>query len=517
MKGKIVYMQKSSDVDTKIHSVLDGLNVTETTTLLKNIDIGNTILSENDLRDIKKKTFHKLNMATGDQKEKGSVQPGNFNSLSHSVYIKSETKSRNKNRFRIRFAAAAVAVLLCIVMINYNDIAHAFWQMLSLIPGVGIIENNSDSDREILYQLKETVNAESDQATMTISSAVATSEEISVNFQIVRKNYTEDELFTEKQKEWEELKKGGEMKKPRIFLQVDNQKFTCNYSSSGGGLEENYSCTFKLDSELIGPAKRYKLIFDDYNISADFELVTLEQYNSLSDIGPTEIHNNISLTATASREGDQLKVHIYPLNYSDYTLISFDQEYEFDYFHKKLTLKTDKGDKDYTLPGSYGSGMNAAYTFDLSDGAKYSILSVPYVVVESQEEKRITLPIPKEGKVVSVNQEVAFEDGSVIIKDVEKLVYPHEDNESDYDADLKVNLEYKSKDEKKQLVGAKLTNKKSESMSWEYDEDHRLTTYYYTLDNPSKSQIKLYLTKPRYVLMDEYNLDISKKPDTGAQ
>jgi hypothetical protein len=265
-----------------------------------------------------------------------------------------------------------------------------------------------------------------------------------------------------------------------------------------------------LAPEHIGSSKNYKLVYEDYNISADFELVTLEQYSSLNEIGITAIHNNISLTATSSMENNLLKVHVYPLNYSDYNLISFDQEYEFNYFDKKLVLKTDKGDKTYTLPDSYGSGMNAAYTFDLSDGAKYNMLSIPYIVVESKEEAKVRLPIPEEGVILPVNKEVFFEGGSVIIKNVEKIMLEEENNQSDFYAELKIDLEYISKDTNKQLVDINLTRKRSEGMSWENDDQYRVKTINYMLKKTDKSKITLYLTKPRYVLLEEYNLDLSE-------
>lgn len=496
MKEKIRSMQNNSAMDNNIISIMDELDVDETTSLLKNIDMHNAGLKKEEIEKLKVRTLNKLNLTPANRGQEGEGAP-----------LSVSTGGKDKSIYRNRFAVAAAAVLLCIIIFQYNNIAYAFQQMISLIPGVGIIEN----DREILYQLKEPVFTEDEQATLAITSAVASNQAITIHFEFTRKNYTQEQLMADKDAEWENLKKGGEMKKPNVYLQVDSEKFHSYYgSNSGGSIKEIFSYTFELAPEHIDSSKNYKLVYEDYNISADFKLVTLEQYSSLNEIGITAIHNNISLTATSSMENNLLKVHVYPLNYSDYNLISFDQEYEFNYFDKKLVLKTDKGDKAYTLPDSYGSGMNAAYTFDLSDGAKYNILSIPYIVVESKEEAKITLPIPEEGVILPVNKEVLFEEGSVIIKNVEKIMLEEENNQSDFYAELKVDLEYKSKASKQQLVGIDLTNKKSEGKSWEYDEQYRVKTIYYMLEKPDKSKIKLYLTKPRYVLMEEYNLNLSE-------
>ncbi len=497
MGEKIKSMQNNSVLDDKINSVMDKLNAEETTALLKNIDMHNAGLKKEEIERLKIRTLNKLNLAPANWEHEGEMVPLNV-----------IPDSKKRIMFRKRFAVMAAAVLLFIIILQYNNIAYAFQHMLSLIPGVGIIEN----DREILYQLKEPVSTEDEQAALTITSAVATNQEITIGFEFARKNYTDEQLMADKNAEWENLKKGREQKKPNIYLQVGSQKYYDYgyYGSSGGGLKEMFSYTFELPPEVIDTSNNFKLVYEDYNISADFKLVTLEQYKSLNEIGITAIHNNISLTATAAMENNLLKVHVYPFNYSNYNLISFDQEYNFNYFNKKLVLKTDKGDKTYTLPDSYGSGMNAAYTFDLSDGADYNILSIPYLVVESKEEAKVTLPIPEEGVILPVNKEIFFEEGSVIIKNVEKIMHDEVNNQSDTYAELKVDLEYKSKDSKQQLVAIDLTNKKSEGKSWEYDEQYRIKTISYMLEKGTKSKIKLYLVKPRYVLMDGYNLDLSE-------
>lgn len=513
MKEKIRCMQRNSESDKEIISILDDLDEEETSSLLENIDIHNTFLGQDELKEIRKRTLDKLNIPITQAREKVEVfNSNNSNQPSKTIYTKSETGRKDKFGFRKSLTIAAAAVLLFIIIVNHNSIGYAFQRILSFIPGVGILENN----QEILYRLKDTVTTENELATLTVNNAIATNESISVIFEIVRKNYTEEELKADKEKEWENLKNGEGIREPRIYLQTNGQKFkSINHSYAGGGPREYYNYYFEISSELINPLNNFKLVFEDLDIEADFRLVTLEQYSSLNDIGTTAIHNNISLTATANLEDNKLKVHVYPLNYSGYTLISFDREYEFNYFNKKMTLKTDKGDKTYTLPDSYGSGINAAYTFDLSDGANYSILSIPYVVVESAEEKRVTLPIPQAGEVLPVNKEVVFEEGSVLIKDVEKIIYTNEDETSDFHAELKVNLEYKNSDQNKQLVGVDLTNKKSEGKSWELDEDNRVKTFYYMLNDPDKDKIKLYLTKPRYVLMEEYKLDLRNKDDVS--
>lgn len=472
---------------------MDKMDEEETTALLEDIKLESFHLSQSDIEDINERTVRKLNMSPAQLTPSNSI-----------VSFLGEAKRQRGFTGWKRNVVLAVALVLCVIALKYNsNIARAFQQMVSLIPGVGIVENNED----ILYQLKVPVTVENEQATLNITTAVATKNEITLYFDLTRKNYTTEQLIEDTKAEWELIKKGGRMKEPNIYVEVENKRFQIARGSGGGGYTENYIYTFQLDPEYIDTSKNYKLVYEDYNISVDFQLLTLAQYSSLNEIGSTDIHNNISLTATSTLENNQLKVNVYPVNYSKYKLISFVYEYDFDYFGQKLILKTEKGDKGYTLPGSYGTGMNAAFTFDVEDGAKDYMLSIPYVVVETSEEEKITLPIPEERERIDVNKEVTFENGSVIITSVEKGIA---DDWNEY-GDLKVNLEYKNVNEKQQLVSALLTRKASEGWSMEYDAQNRVKTIHYMLNKKDKNKIKLYVTKPRYVLLEEYLLKLSDK------
>jgi hypothetical protein len=232
----------------------------------------------------------------------------------------------------------------------------------------------------------------------------------------------------------------------------------------------------------------------------------VNQFNSVNDIGPSETKNNISLTATARIEDNLLKVNVYPINYSKYELISFISEYNMNYFGNKISLQTEKGEKDYTLPDSYGSGMNATYSFDVSDGAKDYLLHIPGILVQSKEEKGITLPIPEEDQTIQVNKKVEFEDGTLIITSVRKAGKNETGNGY---GSLNLYLKYSSKNENQQLVGVNVTRNRSEGWSEEFLEDGRLLAINYMLEKGDKDKIKFKVVRPRYVFTDEYNLKLN--------
>ncbi|MTI53639.1 hypothetical protein [Geosporobacter ferrireducens] len=505
MEEKKICLLSEEDIDAKVTDFMNELDIEETQILLEGYSIDCLHLDKEYVQDIKERVALKVGMNKSTEKDIAIEKD-------RSIYEEVQGKrkelkdsrgkgSKKKNaRWKVYAASAAVILVCLFAWKNSDSIVHAFSKMFGLIPGVGIVEDNQD----ILYQLKQCESVETDQGILKVLSAVATKDCITVNFSFERKNCTEEQFMLEKEEEWERIKKEDKLVEPNIYLMVDNEKYKMSGGSSAGGLTSYFSATFELEEKNIHPSKVYTLQYEDFDITADFQLVTLDQYNSLDQIGATGIHNNISLTAISSIASNQLQVNVYPINHSEYNLISFYNEYEMEYFGKKLTLKTENGNKDYTLPGSYGSDLNAAYTFDISDGSKEFLLHIPFVVVESNEEEKITLPIPKEGEVVEINKEIAFKNGSVMIESVEKIV---SEQENEY-GHLKVNLKYKNPNENQQLVGVKLTRRKSEGWFEEFDEQGRIKAINYMLEKSDNGALKLYVVHPRYVFMDEYNLTL---------
>jgi hypothetical protein len=494
LKEKSFWLNEK-EAEDKMTGLMDDLDIENTQKLLRNYHIEHS-LNQEAVEDIKNRVHSQLGF-------KIRIFDNRANALDNSIKrLEQGVGKKTKSKWKAYVASIAIFLLCAFIWKNGDNLVYAINKMFGLIPGVGIIEDNQD----ILYQLKETNEMITDDVELHLLNAIATKDSITVTFEIERKNITEEDLMLEKQLEWDTLMKEDRLSKPNIFLLVDGEKYEMdNGSNSGGGFTERFSYSFELSEEVVGTSKTYTILHEDYNLKVEFQLEDVKTYNSLNEIGATAVHNNISLTAESYIENNQLKVNVYPINHSNYHLISFDEGYDFEYFGKRLLLKTENGQKVATLPGSYGSGMNAVYSFDISDGSEDFYLHIPYVVVRTNEEKKVTLPIPEVGKVVELNQEVSFEEGSVIIESIEKVI---EDIGGEYGA-LKVNLKYNSLDENNQLVQVKLTRKASEGWAEDYDDQGRLKTIYYMLEKKDKNKLNLYVTQPWYVLMDEYILNLN--------
>ena len=484
---KTIYLLNEDELEAQIHAAMEELDMNKASILLNEIDIDEPALDHTYLQNIKEQTFKKLGLeattTTGHEK--------------NTEKLKKENTGKRKAIYWKGFVACAAAIIIVILAgIKHESIVLAFQEMISLIPGVGIVDSNQGAE----YRLKEQVSAENDQCSLKVLYVTATEDALTVRFDL-EGTFQEKQDLTDKKKE---------RKNFDIYLLVNHQKFQALNRSGAGGLSEyqfSYNCdyTFEVDKKYINTKKKYTLVCEELGIRVSFRLSNIDQYNSLSEIGATQTHNDISLTASAFRKDDQLSVNVYPINNSKYDLISFNQDFNFQYFERKMTLNTDKGIKDYTPPSYYGTGLNAPFLFDVSDGASDFVLSIPYVVVESEEENEIVLPIPVEGEVIEVNKEIKFENGSAIIKNVKRLKGDI-GNESGY---LQISLEYSSTNEKQQLVSVEFTGKNVIGYYPYFDDQHRTITVSYMLNEFDTKELKLSVTRPRYVLMDSYELDIN--------
>lgn len=488
---KTIYLLNEADLEAEIYAVMEELDMAKASMLLDEIDMNETAPDHTYIQDIKERTIKKLGL-----EDRAAASYGN------DTEGKDKESSGEKKGMGWKGYIAAVAVIILAILAGFKHdiIVLAFQDMLSLIPGVGIVKDNQEAE----YRLKEQVAAENDQCSLKILYVTATDDTMTVRFDL-------EGTFTEEQKQ-REKKQEKVYDKLDVFLLVNNQKFqkyqgSSAIGTSGGQFSYNCNYTFEVDQKYINTKKEFTLVCEEYNIQVSFRLSEIEKYNSMSEIGATETHNGISLTASASLKDGQLSINIYPTNNSKYNLISFEREYNLEYFGKKMTLNTDKGMKEYTPPNYYGTGLNAPFLFDVSDGSRDFELSIPFVAVETEEKKETELPIPEEREAMEVNKEIKFENGSAIIKSVERLAG---DKGSEYGY-LKIFLEYTSLSENQQLVGVEFIGKGAIGSYTHYDDQNRISAISYILNESDTEELKLSVIKPRYVLMDSYQLDISVK------
>jgi len=122
------------------------------------------------------------------------------------------------------------------------------------------------------------------------------------------------------------------------------------------------------------------------------------------------------------------------------------------------------------------------------------------------------LKIPKDGEKLTINQKVEFNDCTMIIVDVEKIISP---DIGEY-GELKMTIKYENNTKNKimtrfEMVRTNFFGKESSgSWSGHLDENDICTTAYYTLNKDDGGKLRLKVSNPVYFLTDEYTLKFSR-------
>ncbi len=424
-----------------------------------------------------------------------------------SVFSKAGIKSKHNYAPRrvLAGAAAAVAILiLSLSAVGFDNVKAAISQMFSFIPGVGIYENNES----INYILRDMVSTENDEVILTLNNAIASKDSITVMFSLRRKNYSEEQLIKYKQ-EYEKLQKSNQLKKPNIRLYTKNQEYTEYTGSSGSGEIDTFNYTYKLKPDEINKDTTYKLAYKDYNLSLEFKLKDYQTYNNLEQIGATDCHNDISLTAVPVFHGDQVEVNLYAINKSKYRINSFNKIY-YGYKGDDLNLETNSGTKAYSLSDDFN--VSQKYVFKVRSNDNNFTLNVPYIIVQSNEDKKISLPIPNADQVINVNKKVKFKDSTMTIVSVKRINKDSNGNDS-----LMLNIQYENKRSNLSMFSAEFIRinfwgtPQSGGYSSMLDRNDIESTVYYGLEKGDKGTIRLKISQPKYYLTDAYQLKFDRK------
>lgn len=439
------------------------------------------------------------------------ISPKKMRRIKGSVYRKIGFKRHKGIYISKKLAACAAAFILLLTffsLMGFNNMAAAIGKIFGFIPGYGIVENNES----IEYILSQPVSAENEKVKLSLDNAIATKSGMTVMFTLERKSYDEQQLMKDKQTELEQHQNGGSLSRPEVALYAGERKLT-EYSgyTGGGGKNETSTFSYELNPGDISTGESYKLEYADYGLSLEFRLKSYDSYNTLEEIGATGYNNDISITAVPTFSDGQVQVDLYAVNKSGYILYSYYYRADKEYMNNVLHLETDSGVKNYTVPDGYG-GVNGRLLFDIAPGDKNFTLKIPYIMVKSNEEEKISIKIPKEGEKLTVNQKIEFNDCSMTIVDVEKTLSQHI---GEY-GELKMTVKFENKSENKIMLRPEFIktdffgNAQSGAWSADMDENGVYTTVYYALDKGESGKLRLKVYNPTYLLTDEYELAFSR-------
>ena len=351
-------------------------------------------------------------------------------------------KERGKTVMWRKWAAvAAVLVIATAAVITSPSAQAAIKKIFSFIPGMTIEEqtDNEESYSGILYSMDGDPVTKSDgNITVTLENAYVSDYNIDVVYTITLDFIDENNI--DYKMTAEDLQKILDDNDVSSFIKVtdDNgfgpffevvHKITVdgktydNLQSYGGGSMSKRTMTARLEhiSDIINEyGVNLPIVLEIGNLSFDIKLKPIEFYESVEQIGPTAMHNNISVTAMPRWDGEVLNIKFYALNYSEFTQTYGFIQYKDDGIDKVLPY-LEIGGKN--IPAEYDGGDGTEFYFDLSpygfsdDEKNAAILHVPVVEVRNDEEAVLNFKINKD-KTIDFPKKISLKYSDIIINNM---------------------------------------------------------------------------------------------------
>ena len=370
-------------------------------------------------------------------KELGNIDPKYIDEAEEPI----KKKGRKTVMWKKWAAVAAVLVIATAAVITSPSAQAAIKKIFSFIPGMTIEEqtDNEESYSGILYSMDGDPVTKSDgNITVTLENAYVSDYNIDVVYTITLDFIDENNI--DYKMTAEDLQKILDDNDVSSFIKVtdDNgfgpffevvHKITVdgktydNLQSYGGGSMSKRTMTARLEhiADIINEyGVNLPIVLEIGNLSFDIKLKPIEFYESVEQIGPTAMHNNISVTAMPRWDGEVLNIKFYALNYSEFTQTYGFIQYKDDGIDKVLPY-LEIGGKN--IPAECDGGDGTEFYFDLSpygfsdDEKNAAILHVPVVEVRNDEEAVLNFKINKD-KTIDFPKKISLKYSDIIINNM---------------------------------------------------------------------------------------------------
>ena len=435
-------------------------------------------------------------------------------------------KERGKTVMWRKWAAvAAVLVIATAAVITSPSAQAAIKKIFSFIPGMTIEEqtDNEESYSGILYSMDGDPVTKSDgNITVTLENAYVSDYNIDVVYTITLDFIDENNI--DYKMTAEDLQKILDDNDVSSFIKVtdDNgfgpffevvHKITVdgktydNLQSYGGGSMSKRTMTARLEhiSDIINEyGVNLPIVLEIGNLSFDIKLKPIEFYESVEQIGPTAMHNNISVTAMPRWDGEVLNIKFYAPNYSEFTQTYGFIQYKDDGIDKVLPYLEISGKN---IPAECDGGDGTEFYFDLSpygfsdDEKNAAILHVPVVEVRNDEEAVLNFKINKD-KTIDFPKKISLKYSDIIINNMTV-------GTEDWDDSIGIEFTVKNKYDNIILDGISFEKANGSSAggssSWTERNDE---TWKAAFSSDAVKDVMDYnsicLSSPTYILTDEY-------------
>ena len=327
-------------------------------------------------------------------KELGEIDP---------KYIEEADAPAKKPAVWKKWAMAAAAFVIAAAAVNSSPSAQAaIKKLFSFIPGM-TIEEQKDNEAPysgILYSMDgEPVTKTDGKVTVTVENAYVSDYNVDIVYTITLDFIDEDSLkYGMTADDYQKILDDNGVSS---FMEIADSKSSFgpflsvvhkitaagktydNLASYGGGSISKMTNTARLEyiPDIIEEyGVDLPLTLEIGDLSFDIKLKPIEFYNSPEEIGPTAMHNNISVTAVPRWDGEILNIKFYTLNYSEFT-----QTYGF------IQYRNDENEGKI-LPYLEIGGQNKIYLLNMREETERNFISTcqPMDLPTSRKQTRFS-------------------------------------------------------------------------------------------------------------------------------
>jgi hypothetical protein len=320
--------------------------------------------------------------------------------------------------FSIRNIAAACLVIMIFSAFIPNSPVNALYQKIfSFIPGVGVVQNNSEEDL-IKGALDKSVRVVDNDEFMEVKSAYIANNALNVS---IVTNIGMDSIGDIKDKK-EVLKFFSGETKPGVYLLAESNKIKLENYSMGGPTSETKAYTIKGCFYLYEntPVNSLFLItMDGFEKTVDIRMSPVKNGVTPESMGKTITVNDIMIFADTKRSGSILSVDlstVAPKIYQGIRFYLFNHENEL--FPESVYVLDRDGVKYYAdedLRKQNNSSVHTFY-FRIPDDRQISKIVFPQILYSTDIDSEIKIRMPEIDKPVHMDSKIDLGDSSILLK-----------------------------------------------------------------------------------------------------
>lgn len=426
-----------------------------------------------------------------------------------------------KHDFKRYAAIAACIIIAAATALNSSSVQAAIKRLFSFIPGIAITEETEDSKNEILYSMDGEEQTQTDgNVEFTLMNAYVTSSYIDIMWKATL-NFNDESKDNETVTELAEKYGYSDYIKPNeeaMFpipdlystVTIGNAIYPYTENTSAGGSPTEQTCITRIenienDIAVYGVNMPVTITFCDMTFDIHFK--PIQYYNSVDEIGPTAMHNNISVTAMPTWSENKLTIKLYSLNYSEFLQVyGYYDDLKADATLPYIIIKGN------TIQAQVLSGDGTEFEFDLSglditdEDKKSAILHIPVISVGNHESVTLDINVNNDGTIDHPDK-ISFKYCDVDI--ISMWI-----NKNNPDNEITMTYRIQKKSDNIGLCNftvASLNNKSSGIGTWKQTSDNTDIEAMGFHDDavPSKKCKHITFTFPIYTLYDEYVFALS--------